>query len=132
MLLCYQIVESVFDANFSAYNSLYTTVIAYRGDISMKGYWIGHLSVHDVEMHRKEYVPMSTAAIHKFGGRFLVRGGQHRQLEGEAKERHVLVEFPSFAAALTCYHSEEYQAARAKRALTASANITVVEGVADD
>ncbi len=97
----------------------------------MKGYWIGHLSVHDSERHRTEYVPLSTAAIQKFGGRFLVRGGQYDQVEGSAKERHILVEFPSYSAALACYRSEEYRTARARRMGTSSADITVVEGAGD-
>jgi uncharacterized protein (DUF1330 family) len=44
------------------------------------------------------------------------------------RERHVVIQFPSYQAALDCYNSAEYQAARAYRAEAGVATIVLVEG----
>ena len=62
------------------------------------------------------------------GGRFLARGGHAETIEGEADERHVIVEFPSFAAAHACYASAQYVAARRLPAGAARVRIVFVEG----
>ena len=40
-----------------------------------------------------------------------------------------MIEFPSLQAAVDCYNSPEYQAAKAKREGAGIANIVLVEGV---
>ena len=40
----------------------------------------------------------------------MVRAGKSESLEGASKPRHVVIEFPDYAAALACYRSPEYQA----------------------
>lgn len=94
-----------------------------------KGYWLAHLNVTDAEGHRL-YAQASSAAVAKFGGRFLVRAGAFEQTEGTAKARHVVIEFESYQQALACYHSPEYAAARELRRHTAAADIAIVEGYA--
>jgi uncharacterized protein (DUF1330 family) len=64
----------------------------------------------------------------KFGARYLVRGGRRDVMEGKARSRIVVLEFPSFAAALACYRSPEYAAAKNLRAGVAEADVIVVEG----
>ena len=49
--------------------------------------------------------------------------------KGEGRPRNVVIEFPSLQAALDCYNSPEYQAAKAKRAGAGVAEIVLVEGV---
>ena len=49
-------------------------------------------------------------------------------LEGIARSRNVIIEFPSVKHALDCYNSEEYQAAKAIRVTVADAEMVVVEG----
>ena len=44
-----------------------------------------------------------------FGARFLVRGGRYEVMEGRARSRTVVLEFPSYEAALACYRSPEYR-----------------------
>ena len=93
-----------------------------------KGYWIAHVQVTDPEEYRK-YVEGARTAFEKHGARFLARGGQHQEVEGAlGRERHVVIEFPSFQAALDCYESEDYQAARRFRAEAGIATIVLVEG----
>ena len=60
---------------------------------------------------------------------FLVRGGAHEPMEGKARARNVVIEFPSIQAARECYNSPEYQAAKAIRVTVADAEMVLVEGV---
>ena len=92
-----------------------------------KGYWIAHITVRDAEAY-KEYVVRDTPIIEGFGGRFLIRGGQSETLEGESLDRHVVIEFPSYAAAREAYASPEYQEVADIRRRTADSTIIVVEG----
>jgi uncharacterized protein (DUF1330 family) len=92
-----------------------------------KGYWIAHVDVRDPERY-KDYVATARPAFEKFGARFLARGGDYEGLEGRARPRNVVIEFPSLQAARDCYNSPEYQAARAIRITVADAEMVIVEG----
>ena len=92
-----------------------------------KGYWIARVDVADPEGY-KRYVAANAVAFKKFGARFLVRGGSFDNVEGGARQRNVVIEFPSVQAARDCYHSPEYQAAIALRAPVSTADIVIVEG----
>ena len=92
-----------------------------------KGYIIGHITVRDPEAY-KEYVERDTPILKALGGRFIVRGGQAIVPEGEALIRHVVIEFPSYEAALTAYNDPEYQEVADIRRRTADSVIIVVEG----
>jgi uncharacterized protein (DUF1330 family) len=92
-----------------------------------KGYWIGHVDIHDPEGY-KPYQAANGAAFSKFGGRFLVRGGTREVVEGKVRGRTVVLEFPSYAAALACYRSPEYQAAAALRKGKADLDLFIIEG----
>lgn len=94
-----------------------------------KGYIIGHITVRDPEAYQ-EYVERDTPILLGHGGRFIVRGGQSRILEGEAHERHVVVEFDSYEAALAAYNDPAYQEVAEIRRRTADSTIIVVEGPA--
>ncbi len=94
-----------------------------------KGYIIGHITVNDPEAY-KEYVTRDTPILQGLGGRFIIRGGQAQVMEGEALQRHVVIEFPSYEAALTAYNDPAYQEVAAIRRRTAESVIIVVEGVA--
>src|ERR671925_515688 len=71
----------------------------------------------------------SKIAFDKYGARMLARGGAYEQTEGRERSRNVVIEFPSLKAAQDCYHSPEYQAARAIRLKYAEAEMVLVEGV---
>lgn len=93
-----------------------------------KGYWIAHVDVRDPERY-KDYVAIAKPAFEKHGARFLARGGAWHGMEGTGRARNVVIEFPSMQAALDCYNSAEYQAAKAIRITVADADMTIVEGV---
>lgn len=92
-----------------------------------KGYWIGHVDVTEPEGY-KAYMAADMAPFGKFGGRFLVRGGAREVAEGQVRSRTVVLEFPSFAAALECYSSPDYQAAKRLRDGRAEFDLVAVEG----
>ena len=93
-----------------------------------KGYIIGHITVNDPEAY-KEYVERDTPILLGLGGQFIVRGGQSQVLEGETLMRHVVIEFPSYEAALAAYNDPAYQEVADIRRRTADSVILVVEGV---
>ena len=95
-----------------------------------KGYWIAHVDVRDPEGY-KDYVAAAAVAFRKYGAKVLARGGAYEQTEGRDRARNVVMEFPSLKAAQDCYHSPEYQAARAIRLKYAEAEMVLVEGVED-
>jgi uncharacterized protein (DUF1330 family) len=92
-----------------------------------KGYWIGHSDVTDFESY-KRYMAADQEPIGRFGGRYLVRGGASEVTEGKARSRTVVLEFPSYDAALACYRSDGYQAAKAFRDGNAELDLVIVEG----
>ena len=92
-----------------------------------KGYWVARVDVTDTERY-KDYVAANAVAFAKYGARFLVRGGRFENPEGGSRSRNVLIEFPSYQAALDCWNSPEYQAALAIRRPISSGDVIIVEG----
>ena len=92
-----------------------------------KGYWIGRVDVNNDEGY-KAYAAANPAIFKKFGGRFVVRAGKFEAPEGSSRKRNVVIEFPSYQAALDCYNSPEYQANIKVRQAHATADIIVIEG----
>ena len=94
----------------------------------MKGYWNMRVNVND-EASYKEYAKRAKSAIEKFGGKYVVRGGEFSILEGEHNfERNVIVEFESVSKARECYNSKDYQEAKFFRDGKANFNAIVIEG----
>ncbi len=92
-----------------------------------KGYWIAHVDVRDAEAYQR-YREANAAPFAKFGARFLTRGGARVVKEGTARPRSVVIEFPSYRAALDCYDSPEYQAAKALRDPVSEGDLVIAEG----
>jgi hypothetical protein len=92
-----------------------------------KGYWIGRLDINDPEQY-KLYVAANALPLQKYGARFLVRAGQFENPEGGSRTRNVVLEFPSYQAALDCWHSPEYQAAIKLREHVSTSDLVIVEG----
>lgn len=93
----------------------------------VKGYWVVHVSVADIETY-KDYAAAVAAPLARFGGRFLVRAGRNTLAEGALRDRHVVIEFPSYEAALACYESPEYRKAKSIRDGTSQGDLVIVEG----
>jgi uncharacterized protein (DUF1330 family) len=92
-----------------------------------KGYWIGRVDVSNDEGY-KPYAAANPPIFKKYGGRYVVRGGKFESKEGTARSRNVVIEFPSYQAALDCYNSPEYQANIKIRQTAAVAENIVIEG----
>ena len=92
----------------------------------MAAYWIAHITVHDMQQYQ-QYMQLAPAAFQKYGAKFLARGGDSVNLEGQACKRHVLIEFADLATAQACYDSIEYKAARDAREGSADVMISIVE-----
>ena len=92
-----------------------------------KGYWIAHVDVRDAEKY-KAYVAANADAFRKHGARFLVRGGRFENPEGKARARNILIEFPSYQAALDCWKSPGYQAAIKLRKDVSTIDLVIIEG----
>lgn len=95
----------------------------------MPAYLIADVTLHDSAAY-EEYQQEVPAIIAAHGGRYLVRGGAARVLEGSwLPQRAVVLEFPNMAALETFWASPEYQPMRALRERVARSNIIVVDGV---
>ncbi|MEL6288157.1 MAG: DUF1330 domain-containing protein [Pseudomonadota bacterium] len=95
-----------------------------------KAYWIASVDVTNPDAYAN-YVAEAPAAIAAHGGRFMARGGEAHQLEGEGRSRNVIIEFPSLAQARACWESDAYQRARTHRETAGDVSIVVVEGVSE-
>jgi uncharacterized protein (DUF1330 family) len=76
-----------------------------------KGYWVTfYRAIRDADAVAA-YARAGGPAIVAAGGRFLARGVPAQTYEAGLKERTVVIEFDSVAAAIACHDSPGYQAA---------------------
>jgi uncharacterized protein (DUF1330 family) len=94
----------------------------------MAAYLIADVEVFDPETYaeyRRQVLPL----VQKHGGRFIVRGGQHKVLEGAWKpQRVVVIEFPDMTALEGWYNSPEYQKLVTLRQSVSRGSLIAVEG----
>ncbi len=92
-----------------------------------KGYWIVRVDITDQEKY-KAYVAANAAPLKKYGARFLVRAGRFENPEGASRTRNAVIEFPTYDAAVECWHSAEYQQAMKLRQPVSTADLIIIEG----
>jgi uncharacterized protein (DUF1330 family) len=92
-----------------------------------KGYWIVRVDITNPEQY-KLYIAANAVPFRKYGARFLVRGGQYENPEGTSRARNAVIEFPSYQAAVECWHSPEYQEVLKIRQPVSTADLVIVEG----
>lgn len=92
-----------------------------------KGYWIVHVDIDDPAIY-EDYKAANAAPFSAYGARFLVRGGPQTVVEGAARGRTVVLEFPTIEAAHACYASAGYEMAKALRLPVSTADIVIVAG----
>jgi uncharacterized protein (DUF1330 family) len=92
-----------------------------------KGYWIAQVDVADTEKY-KAYIQANAAPLKKFGAKFLVRAGRFEIPEGTSRSRSVVIEFPTYQAALDCWKSPEYQKALKLRLQVSTVDLVIIEG----
>ena len=72
-----------------------------------------------------QQVPPTLAA---YGGRYVVRSGASKVIEGDPPARVVILEFPDRAAALAWRSSSAYQAILPIRDATSTSRVYVIDG----
>lgn len=95
-----------------------------------KGYMIFHVTVTDADNY-PQYMKKAGALITGMGGVYIARGGQSDVVEGDLKNRHVIIEFESYDAAVKCYQAPEYQEILKLRQAFAMSDVVLVEGNPD-
>jgi len=97
-------------------------------ETDVAGYLIANIQVKDpvkFEEYRQKVAPL----IQKFGGRYLIRGGEVRRLEGNPSfHRLVVLEFPTVDAARHFYESAEYQPILKLRLDSTQSDTVLVQG----
>ena len=96
----------------------------------MPAYMLVRVNVTDPDQYA-QYTKLTPDIVKKYGGSFVIRGGEKRVLEGpEVPERIVLLKFPDVETAARMYNSDEYQAAVKVREGAAEASFIVMDGLA--
>lgn len=94
----------------------------------MAGYLIANIEVTDPAGF-EEYRQKVPAVIAQFGGRYIVRGGDARTLEGNLPlHRLVVLEFPTREAAQSFYDSPEYQPLLRLRLASTRSDVVIASG----
>jgi uncharacterized protein (DUF1330 family) len=94
-----------------------------------KAYWVScYRSVKDPDKVAA-YAKLAGPAIQAAGGRFLARGNAAVAFEAGLKERIVVIEFDSVAAAVACHDGAGYQAALKVFDNAGERDFRIVEGV---
>ena len=93
----------------------------------MTGYAITQIEVTNPEDY-KQYLAKVTDIVTKFGGEYLVRGGEYQTFDGDNFIRTVIWEFPSYKKAVECHNSTEYQAGWNIAKETTVRHMQIVEG----
>ena len=77
----------------------------------MKGYIVCVYKSISNEEKLKEYALKARAAVEKYRGKFLIKGGKVTTNEGDKSPRTVVIEFSSYDEANLFYNSKEYKEA---------------------
>ncbi len=95
----------------------------------MPAYLISTIEITDPAGY-EEYKKLVPPALAKYGGKFVVRGGDIEHKEGDWRpKRIVVVEFESVDQARAFYDSPEYAPAKQIRLRTSTGSVLFVEGV---
>ncbi len=94
----------------------------------MTAYVIVEMTVTD-PVAIEDYRKLAGAAVARYGGRFIVRGGRTEAFDGDwHPQRIIVLEFPSLEGARKWHASPEYQAACEIRDRAAQTRMIAVEG----
>ena len=95
----------------------------------MPAYLIAEVQVTDPAAY-EDYRKQVPAIIAKYGGRYLVRGGNVESKDGGwAPPRFVIVEFPTMEQARKFYESAEYAPVLAIRTKASKSKLILAEGL---
>lgn len=96
----------------------------------MTAFVIANVEVTDPEIY-KTYIPLASASVAAFGGRYIARGGAVEVQEGKTGwHRVVILEFKDLETARAWYNSPSYAEARAIRQKASRGDLLFVAGAA--
>ena len=94
----------------------------------MSGFAIFNIDIKRPKEY-KEYVEKVKPIAERYGGEYIIRGGESTIVEGSwAYPRTVVIKFPSYEKALEWYNSEEYKPIRQIRLDNSVANGIIIKG----
>ena len=94
----------------------------------MSGYLIAQLNMTDKESF-KLYAESVPELVKKFGGKYLVRAGEFKSMQGKWDfTRNVIIEFPTYEKALEWYNSDLYKPLKELRQKGSRGNIIIIKG----
>jgi uncharacterized protein (DUF1330 family) len=95
----------------------------------MVAYAIAQIDVNDPEAFKK-YQAEVPATVAKYGGTYVVRGGEVTPMEGGwAPKRVVVLEFPNMTTLKKWYESKDYQSIIKFRTDASDGKLIFVEGL---
>jgi len=98
---------------------------------NMPAYVVVEIEVTDPARYQT-YKQLAPPSIQKYGGRYLVRGGQVETLEGKwSPKRFVILRFDSMQQAKSCWESPDYRDAKLLRQATTRTEMICVQGLDD-
>ncbi len=92
-----------------------------------KGYWISNSAIAD-RAGILRYRAANRDVMPRYGATFLVMHGPQTVVEPPYRTKQVVVEFPSYQAALDCFNTPAYSAAAQLRHALAAGAMVMVEG----
>lgn len=96
----------------------------------MAAYVVAEVEVHNPDEF-EQYSARVVETVERYGGRYLVRGGEAEAFEGTWKpKRLTILEFPTAERLRTWYRSPEYQAIVGFRHRACKTNLVAVSGSA--
>ena len=96
-----------------------------------KGYLIAELEITNMAGY-EEYRRQAPATIAAYGGRFVVRAGEAKLMEGSGGlGRMIVLEFDSVERAMAWYNSPEYQEVLPHRLKNSTGRAIIVAGHGD-
>jgi uncharacterized protein (DUF1330 family) len=93
-----------------------------------KAYVIARIDVTDPIEYGK-YAAATPGIAERHGGRFIARGGRHEALEGPARARNAIIEFPDYSSARAFYDDPDYRAVLPHALAGSERELVLVEGV---
>ena len=94
----------------------------------MSGFAIFNIDIKRPKEY-KEYVEKVKPIAERYGGEYIIRGGESTIVEGSwAYPRTVVIKFPSYEKALEWYNSEEYKPIKKIRLDNSVANGIIIKG----
>lgn len=95
----------------------------------MSAYLIVEIEITD-PVGYEAYKKQAADTVHKYGGKYIVRGGKTEVLEGDwIPKRMVVLEFPTAERAKEWLNCEEYREPRKLRHATSKTKMILVEGM---